>query len=248
MKAGTFDSRRFRTLQQEWPSKALVRFSLLSSENIFQVPGCRRAQNWLGSGTALFTTILVHGCNLPLTTMADVADIPYHHLTYVSDWYTRDETIHRTIIALVDYHHVLPLAAALVNSSAASTDRIRFGVSARSFHAQYRSRHFGPKRGVTVHDMTSDQYSHPCLQVIQVHLHEPHVALDEMLHYETELPVLAMMTDTHSTSSPSEEHASIARHIMRHCGSGVSSDAKRCCYSDKNGGNLLRCCKFRRRA
>ena len=59
-----------------------------------------------------------------------------------------------------DYHHLLPLATAFGNSSAATTDRIRFGVSARLFHAQYRSGHFGPKRGVIVHDMISDQYSH----------------------------------------------------------------------------------------
>ncbi len=244
MKAETFDSRHFDALHQDWPSEALAQFSLLSSEDMLQVPSCQRAQNRLGLGTALFAAILAHGCNLLLTIMAD---IPYHLLTYVSDWYAREETIHRTIIAFVDYHHALPLAAAFGNGSAGSTDGIRFGISTRSFHAQYHSWHFGPKRGVTVHDMTSDQYSHRCRQVIRIHLHEPHVVLAEILHCDTELPLLAMMTDTHSLSSPSGEIASIACHTIRHCGSGVSRDAKRCWFSGKNGGNLLRGRKFRRR-
>ncbi len=39
---------------------------------------------------ALFAAILAHGLNLPLTTMAESTDIPYHELTHVSDWYLRE--------------------------------------------------------------------------------------------------------------------------------------------------------------
>ena len=202
MKAEAFDARRSQALRQDWSSEANAWFFLLGSEDIFQVRSCRGAQNQLGLGTVPFVGILVHGCHLLLTTMADVANIPYQQLTYISDWYIREETIRRTIIALENHHHLLPLATAFGNSSAASTDRMRFWVSARLFHAQYRSGHFGPKRGVIVHDMTSDQYSRPYLQLIQVHLHETYVALDEMLHCDTELSLLAMMTDTHSPTSP----------------------------------------------
>jgi len=45
--------------------------------------------------------------------MAEATDIPYHELTHVSDWYLREETIRRAIVALVDYHHSLPLSAVL---------------------------------------------------------------------------------------------------------------------------------------
>jgi hypothetical protein len=61
---------------------------------------------------ALFAALLAHGLNLPLTTLAEATDIPYHELTHVSDWYLREETIRRAIIALVDYHHSLPLSVA----------------------------------------------------------------------------------------------------------------------------------------
>jgi hypothetical protein len=70
MKADTFDSRRLRSLHQDWPSEACAQFSLLSSENTLQVPSCQRTQNQLGLGTALLAAIVAHGCILPLATSA----------------------------------------------------------------------------------------------------------------------------------------------------------------------------------
>ncbi len=145
---------------------------------------------------ALFAAILAHGLNLPLTTMAESTDIPYHELTHVSDWYLREETIRRVITAVVDYHHSLSLASAFGPGTTAMSDGIRFEVTARSLHPQYHARHFGPRRGVTLHDMISDQYSHPYIQIISPHMREAHAALDAILHHETELPIHEMMVDT----------------------------------------------------
>lgn len=108
----------------------------------------------------------------------------------------REETIRRTIVALVDYHHRLPLSAAFGPGTMAMSDGIRFPVSSRVLHAQYHARYFGRRRGVTFHDMTSDQYSQPYMQVIAPHMREAHAALDAMLHHETELPLHEMMVDT----------------------------------------------------
>lgn len=104
---------------------------------------------------ALFAALLAHGLNLPLSIMAEATDIPYHELTHVSDWYVREETLRRAIVALVDYHHSLPLSAAFGPGTAAMSDGIRFEVGARSLHAQYHARYFGPRRGVALHDMIS---------------------------------------------------------------------------------------------
>ncbi len=145
---------------------------------------------------ALFAALLAHGLNLPLSTMAEATDIPYHELTHVSDWYVREETLRRAVVALVDYHHSLPLSAAFGPGTTAMSDGIRFEVGARSLHAQYHARYFGPRRGVTLHDMISDQYSHPYIQIISPHMREAHAALDAILHHETELPILEMMVDT----------------------------------------------------
>ena len=145
---------------------------------------------------ALFAALLAHGLNLLLSTMAEATDIPYYELTHVSDWYVREETLRRTIVALVDYHHSLPLSAAFGPGTAAMSDSIRFEVGARSLHAQYHARYFGPRRGVTLHDMISDQYSHPYIQIISPHMREAHAALDAILHHETELPIHEMMVDT----------------------------------------------------
>jgi TnpA family transposase len=145
---------------------------------------------------ALFAALLAHGLNLPLSTMAEATDIPYHELTHVSDWYVREETLRRAVVALVDYHHSLPLSAAFGPGTTAMSDGIRFEVGARSLHAQYHARYFGPRRGVTLHDMISDQYSHPYIQIISPHMREAHAALDAILHHETELPIGEMMIDT----------------------------------------------------
>ncbi len=145
---------------------------------------------------ALFAALLAHGLNLPLSTMAEATDIPYHELTHVSDWYLREETLRRAIVALVDYHHSLPLSAAFGPGTTAMSDGIHFEIGARSLHGQYHARYFGPRRGVTLHDMISDQYSHPYIQIISPHMREAHAALDAILHHETELPIREMMVDT----------------------------------------------------
>jgi Tn3 transposase DDE domain len=145
---------------------------------------------------ALFAAILAHGLNLPLTTMAESTEIPYHEMTHASDWYIREENVRRAITRVVDYHHNLALASAFGPGTTAMSDGIRFEVAARSLHAQYHSRQFGPRRGVTLHDMISDQYSHPYIQIIPPHMREAHAALDAMLHHETELPIEEMMVDT----------------------------------------------------
>jgi TnpA family transposase len=49
---------------------------------------------------------------------------------------------------------------------------------------------------VTLHDMVSDQYSHPYIQIISPHMREAHAALDAVLHHETELPIREVMVDT----------------------------------------------------
>jgi TnpA family transposase len=167
----------------------------------FRHPNERKSGPWAARGPLLdaciFAVVLAKGCNLPLTTMSDAADIPYHHLTNTSDWYVREECIRRAIVALVDYHHSLPLSSAFGPGTASMSDGIRFGVSARSLYARHNPRYFGVKRGITVYDMTSDQYSHPYVQVIQCNLREAVAVLDGVLHHETELPLREHMTDTH---------------------------------------------------
>jgi TnpA family transposase len=64
----------------------------------------------------------------------------------------REETLRRAVVALVDYHHSLPLSAAFGPGTTAMSDGIRFEVGAHSLHAQHHARYFGPRRGVTLHD------------------------------------------------------------------------------------------------
>jgi TnpA family transposase len=167
----------------------------------FTHPNERVAGSWAGRGAHLdaciFAVLLAKGCNLPLTTMAEAADIPYHHLTHTADWYVRGECIRKAIVALVDHHHALPLATAFGSGTTAMSDGIRFGVSARSLDARHNPRYFGTGRGITVYDTTSDQYSHPYVQLIGCNLREAVAVLDGVLHHETELPLYEHVVDTH---------------------------------------------------
>lgn len=146
---------------------------------------------------ALFAIMLAHGCNLPLRTMADATNLPYHHLVHTADWYVREATVRQAIIALVDYHHSLPLAGTFGPGTSAMSDGIRFGVTARSLYARHHPRLPTRTRGVTVYDMTSDQGSQAYIDVIRCDIRESAAVLDAALHHETELPLKEHFTDTH---------------------------------------------------
>jgi TnpA family transposase len=163
----------------------------------FSHPGTPAGGRNLVLGADFFAVLVAHGCNLALTDMADSAELPYHQLTYLSDWYFREECLRAAIVAAVNYHHSLPLAATFGPGTAAMTDGIRFGVSGDSLLARHHPRYFGVRRGITVYDMTTDQYSHPFVQVIGCHDREAAAALDAAMHHETDLPLVEHMTDTH---------------------------------------------------
>lgn len=128
--------------------------------------------------------------------MADAADLDYHHLVYTADWYFREECTRQAIVALINYHHSLPLTAAFGPGTTAMSDGMRFGVAARSLHARHAPRHLGRRRGVTVYDTITDQHQHAYLQLISIQLREACAVLDAALHHETELPRLEHVTDT----------------------------------------------------
>jgi TnpA family transposase len=167
----------------------------------FTHPNADQGQVWPTRDPALdpslFAIILAQGCNLPLSTMAEAANMRYHHLVHTADWYFREATIRQAIIALVDYHHTLPLAATFGPGTSAMSDGIRFGVTARSLYARNNPRLPTRTRGVTVYDMTSDQGTQAYIDVIRCDIRESAAVLDAALHHETELPLKEHFTDTH---------------------------------------------------
>ena len=148
--------------------------------------------------TCVFAVLIARGCNLPLSRMANASGIPYHNLVHTADWYFGEECIREAIVALVNYHHSLPISSAFGPGTTVMSDGIRFGVSARSLYARPNPRYFGTTgRGVTVYDTTSDQYTSPYVQVIRCNLREAVAVLDGILHHETELPLQESVVDTH---------------------------------------------------
>ncbi len=145
----------------------------------------------------LFAGLVALGCNLPLRSMADAANVPYHQLIHTTDWYIREECLRQAIVRLIDYHYRLPLSQACGSGTAAMSDGIRFGVAADALHARYSPKLPVRRHGITLYDMVSNQGSQPYIDVIRCDMREAPAALDAALHHQTELPLREHMTDTH---------------------------------------------------
>jgi hypothetical protein len=68
MTTETLDARRFRALQQDWPSEDLARFFLLTPEDMREVRTCRGAANRLGFALNLLLLRLLF-CPLPVVNL-----------------------------------------------------------------------------------------------------------------------------------------------------------------------------------
>jgi hypothetical protein len=67
---------------------------------------------------SLFANFMASGCNIGLVNMADsTPDITYRQLFHVSTWYITDETLHKAMTEIINFHHRLPLASVWANLS-----------------------------------------------------------------------------------------------------------------------------------
>src|SRR5437764_408652 len=76
MTTETLDARRFRALQQDWPSEDLARFFLLTPEDMQEVRTCRGAANRLGFALNLLLLRLLH-CPLSEVNLTPVRIIQF---------------------------------------------------------------------------------------------------------------------------------------------------------------------------
>jgi len=57
-----------------------------------------------------YASVLAHACNFGLEQMASLTDLAYDHLAWCTTWHLREDTLKAAVIALVNYHHHLPLS------------------------------------------------------------------------------------------------------------------------------------------
>jgi TnpA family transposase len=149
--------------------------------------------------TTLLATLIAHGTNLGLATMAhSVEGITADMLQEMSQWCLRADTLKAANAILVNFHHRLPLSAVWGDGSVSSSDGQRFGLQASSLLGSLYPRYYGYyDRAVTVYTHIADQQSVFHTQVIACSVREALYVLDGLLENNTILRPKEHFVDQH---------------------------------------------------
>jgi TnpA family transposase len=145
----------------------------------------------------LYASILAQATNLGPVRMAELSELSYRKLAWATNWYLREETLKSANVAIVDFHHRLPLSKHWGGGTLSSSDGQRFPVDVKAKNAAANPRYFGRGRGLTFYSWTSDQFSQYGSKVIPATVRDATYVLDEILGNETELPIAEHVVDTH---------------------------------------------------
>jgi TnpA family transposase len=150
--------------------------------------------------TTLLATLIAHGTNLGLATMANSVDegMTADRLQAMSQWCLREDTLQAANALLVRFHHGLPLSAVWGDGTVSSSDGQRFGLQASSLLGALYPRYFGYyDQALTVYTHVADQHSVFQTQVIACSLREAIYVLDGLLQNNTVLRPKEHFVDTH---------------------------------------------------
>src|SRR5215831_4439427 len=149
--------------------------------------------------TTLLATLIAHGTNLGIATMAQsVEGITADMLQDMSQGCLREDILNAANTILVNYHHHLPLSAVWGDGTVSSSDGQRFGLQASSLLGSLYPRYFGYyDRAVTVYTHVADQHSVFHTQVIACALREATYVLDGLLDNDTILRPKEHFVDQH---------------------------------------------------
>ena len=166
---------------------------------VFRHPGERapRVPHFL---TPLLATLIAHGTNLGLATMAHSVEEPMtaDMLQEMSQWCVREETLKAANALLVNYLRSLPLSAVWGDGTVSSSDGQRFGLQASSLLGSLYPRYFGYyDRAVTVYTHVADHHSVFHTQVIACAVREATYVLDGLLDNDTILRPKEHFVDQH---------------------------------------------------
>ncbi len=146
---------------------------------------------------ALFAALLAEATNLGLTKMADATPaMTYDRLTWVSDWYIRDECYTKALAEMVNYHHQHPFSAHWGDGTTSSSDGQRFPAGGRRGHTAQINAKYGPEPGLVFYTHISDQMDPYHTKVITGTPHEAPHLIDGLLYHETDLDIHEHYADT----------------------------------------------------
>lgn len=139
---------------------------------------------------------MAQACNIDLSRMAALTDLPYDTLLWCANWYIREETLQAATDALVNFQYQQPLSRYWGDGTFSSSDGQRFAMARKARKATPLPRYFGYGRGLTFLTWTSNQYSQYGTRVTPPSLREATYVLDAILENETELEIKEHTTDT----------------------------------------------------
>jgi TnpA family transposase len=139
---------------------------------------------------ALFAALLAEATNLGLSRMADATPgMTRTRLSWVSDWYVRDDCFTKALAEIVNYQHRPPFSANWGDGTTSSSDGQRFPVGGlRSNTAQINAK-CGPEPGMAFYTHISDQLDPYRTKVITGTPHEAPHMIDGLLYHETDLDI-----------------------------------------------------------
>jgi TnpA family transposase len=150
--------------------------------------------------TTLLATLIAHGTNLGIATMAHSVEdeITADMLQEMSQWCLREDTLTTANALLVNFHHRLPLSAVWGDGTVPSSDGQRFGLQASSLLGSLYPRYFGYyDKALTVYTHIADQHSVFHTEVIACSVREAVYVLDGLLANDTILRPKEHFVDQH---------------------------------------------------
>jgi TnpA family transposase len=147
--------------------------------------------------TALLAAILADAINLGLAKMAEACpETSYARLSWLHDWYVRDETYTAALAELTNAQAREPFAAHWGAGSSSSSDGQRFWAGGTGEGAAHLNAKYGREPGVTFYTHLADQYAPYHVTVIHAPVRDATYVLDGLLYHESELRIAEHYTDT----------------------------------------------------
>lgn len=148
--------------------------------------------------TSLAAVLLSEACNIGITSIQrpNNPTLSSARLNWVKQNYLLAENLTKANVKLVDFQYHLPLAGHWGGGEVASADGMRFIVPVRTINAKPNTKYFGPNKGVTYYNFTSDQFTGLNAIVIPGTDRDSLYLLAGLLEQPTDLEPKQVMTDT----------------------------------------------------
>lgn len=150
----------------------------------------------------LYAAILAQSSNVGIVNMArmiatsSAMEGKRHKLSWISNWYLREETLQEAVNVVVNRQYTQPLAQYWGDGTLSSSDGQRFPVTVKTRNARSLPKYFGYGKGLTIYSWSSDQASQFGTKVVPPTMRDATFVLDAILDNETDLPLIEHATDT----------------------------------------------------